>query len=385
MYLGLQEKELLEAGGINTAREIAQQPQIWKEIFEIYSKGYYNLNTFLDTAFNESSKVILTGAGTSAYIGLSLTGVFKRNRRTCTFAVPTTDIISHPQEYFFHDETILLVSFARSGNSPESIGAVELADQFCGKVFHLIISCAEEGKLVKYKSKNPLYTFLLPPDSNDKGLAMTSSYSGMLLAGMLIAEKGRLSVKETRVNNLCAQGAQMISKLEKLLQKAASLDFKRAVFLGSGDLFGVAKESHLKLQELTDGSVVCSFESFLGFRHGPKAVVDEATLMVYLFSSDDYVKKYELDLISSMKKGKKPIYELGISKKEDQGIKLDHFVFMEREGDETSGDYFPVCAVLPAQILGFYKSLQLGYKPDSPSKSGSISRVVEGVTIYPVS
>jgi tagatose-6-phosphate ketose/aldose isomerase len=38
--------------------------------------------------------------------------------------------------------------------------------------------------------------------------------------------------------------------------------------------------------------------------------------------------------------------------------------------------------VITAQILGVYRSLALGLRPDDPSPSGAISRVVRGVTIH---
>lgn len=383
-YLGFTEKELSYIGGIHTAKEIVQQPSVWREVFANYSADYDELNDFFDKAIEESNKIILTGAGTSAYIGLSLKSEFMKNRKICTFSVPTTDIISHPNDFFFENETIILVSFARSGNSPESVGTVEFADKLCKKVFHLVITCAEEGELANYESKNPYYTFLLPSIANDKSLAMTSSYSGMMLAGLLIAENKGLTEQKDMVNLLCKHGNEIIINNAKHLFKLSEMDFIRAVFLGSGELYGVAKESHLKLQELTDGTINCTYDSFLGFRHGPKAVVDEKTLIVYLFSFDHYVHKYELDLVSAMDKGKKPLFELGVSESVVKDVYLDQRISFDNSGNKNLGPYFPICAVLPAQILGFYKSIQLGLKPDSPSKSGSISRVVEGVQIYPV-
>jgi tagatose-6-phosphate ketose/aldose isomerase len=164
----------------------------------------------------------------------------------------------------------------------------------------------------------------------------------------------------------------------------AGRDFSRVVFLGSGPLLGTAMESHLKVQELTDGQVVCKYDSFLGFRHGPKAVIDEHTLVVFILSNSSYVHQYERDLIRSIDKGKPPLATVGIFEKAFSGLHFDMNLGMNTgQLKALPEELLPVAAVLPAQMLGFYKSLNLGLSPDNPSVNGAISRVVENVTIYP--
>ena len=156
----------------------------------------------------------------------------------------------------------------------------------------------------------------------------------------------------------------------------------RAVFLGSGPLFGTATESQLKLQELTDGRIVCKRDSFLGFRHGPKAVTNCETIIFYLFSNDDYTLRYEVDLVESMARGNKAMMEIGFSESCISNSRLDRIFCFNQDAPQLKEEFLSVCAILPAQILGFYKSLALGLRPDAPSQSGAISRVVEGVKIY---
>ena len=167
------------------------------------------------------------------------------------------------------------------------------------------------------------------------------------------------------------------------LKEVANLDFKRAVFLGSGALLGTARESHLKVQELTDGQVICKYDSFLGFRHGPKAVIDSSTLLVYLFSNNDYVHQYESDLVQTIHAGEKGLYNIGVYETNGEYLGLDMKIELSGGSEKLDEEFLSVCSVLPAQILGFFKSLQLGLTPDSPSITGTITRVVEGVTIYP--
>jgi tagatose-6-phosphate ketose/aldose isomerase len=381
-YLGIEESELIKKGGILTAREISQQPLLWQKIWQQVSLEIPTIKKFLkDSGFK---RVILTGAGTSAFIGLSLRGVFQRNTGILTEAISTTDLVSHPKDYFQATTPTLLISFARSGNSPESVAAVKLADEICVNVHHLIITCNADGLLAKYKTRKAKYVFTLPPESNDQSLAMTSSYSGMLLTGKLIAHAGSFEDTFLSISAITKYADKAISFYAEDIKQIAQLNFDRAVFLGAGPFLGTATESHLKLQELTDGKVICKNDSFLGFRHGPKAVIDETTLVVYIFSNNKYSLQYEKDLVDSMKKGKRPLAEIGISESTVEGVKLDYAFTFSENGFTVDEEFMTICSIVPAQLLGFYKSLQLGLMPDAPSKTGAITRVVEGVQIYSI-
>jgi tagatose-6-phosphate ketose/aldose isomerase len=379
-YLGLDQRTLIEMGAIHTAKEISQQPQLWRKVYDGILFQQTAIQGFLNDALAQSERIILTGAGTSAFIGLSLRGLFQRKTGIVTEAISTTDLVSHPQDYLL-DVPTLIISFARSGNSPESEAAVRLADELCSVCFHLVITCNAAGKLANYPAKKK-FVFELPKESNDQSLAMTSSYTSMLLAGLLVAGLNEIPLAGGMVNTLIKYGEKMISYYAPELKQIAEKDFTRAVFLGSGPLFGTATEAHLKLQELTDGKVICKKDSFLGLRHGPKAVINKTTLVVYLFSNDNYVLQYEKDLVNSMKKGNPPLLEVGIMETQPKDLILDHAFYFSENGSALPEEFLTVCSIIPAQILSFYKSLHLGVRPDSPSDSGAITRVVEGVQIY---
>jgi tagatose-6-phosphate ketose/aldose isomerase len=371
-----------ESGALHTAKEIAGQPELWLKVYQQVLEDKDRILTFLTKALPEVTRIILTGAGTSAYIGLTLHGIFSRSLKVHTDAVATTDLVSHPGDHFFKHETIMLISFARSGNSPESTAAVDLANQFCKKCFHVIITCDQDGQLAKWKSHSPKLLIVLPPEANDKSLAMTGSYSGMLLCGLLMTRLKDTEGLAPQINTLHEYGVKILKNYAPRIKEAASIDFKRVVFLGSGPLYGTATESNLKLQELTDGNIICKSHSYLGFRHGPKAVTNEETLIVFIFSNNPFVFQYERDLVISMKKGKTPMYTVGIFEYEIDGLELDLKIKLSESGNQLDEEMLTVCDILPAQLLGLYKSLALGLRPDSPSESGAISRVVEDVTIY---
>lgn len=381
-YLGMELPTLTEKHAVHTAREISQQPDLWLEVWQGISEQRAALEKFMNVALRDSRRIILTGAGTSAFIGLSLRGILQRRTGIITEAIATTDLVSHPTDYFQAEVPTLLISFARSGNSPESEAVVSLADTLCANCYHLVITCNPEGKLARHAGAKNGYVLALPPASNDQSLAMTSSYTGMLLAGVLIAHLKDFDATKKSVDVLAGYGRKIIQYHAPQLAKIAEKNFSRAVFLGSGPFFGSAKESHLKLQELTDGQVICKEDSFLGFRHGPKAVIDKTTLVCYIFSNEEYVSRYERDLVYSMKKGQPPMVEIGIMENKIPGISLDHIFYLSDNGIRLKEEFLAVCSAVPAQILGFYKSLQLGLRPDAPSTTGAITRVVEGVQIY---
>jgi tagatose-6-phosphate ketose/aldose isomerase len=205
----------------------------------------------------------------------------------------------------------------------------------------------------------------------------------MLLAGLLISLINKPGDIEDYINAIYSYGNKILHEYSGELKKIAEMDFERAVFLGSGMLKGVARESQLKVQELTDGKVICKYDSFLGFRHGPKAVINEKTLVVYLFSNNSYASNYETDLVKGVNAGRKTLCSVGFMEEDMNLSELDLKIILSENGKKLDEDFLSIVSVLPAQILGYYKSLNLGLKPDSPSDSGMIHRVVRGVKIHP--
>lgn len=364
-----------------TYKEIKQQPRMWVKACEQIRDRKAEIATFVHKYLDQDYKVVLTGAGTSAYIGDALEPALFRTLFRSARSIATTDILTAPENYFDSSSKVLLVSFARSGNSPESVGAVRAVEKTAGNVAHIFITCNALGQLALMQGEHIL-TVLLPPETNDLSLAMTSSYSTMLLACALIAHIDNIEAQQEHISCLSAAVEAAMEKYESDIRGIAGMGFKRAVFLGSGPLKGVAEESRLKLQELTDGSVMCAFDSFLGFRHGPKAVVKSDTLIVYLLSDKPAVQRYELDLIRQIKALG---YEMGsvlVSQHRPSGDCAGTLCIEIGLPASMPECFSCVSYIFVAQMLGMFKSLDFGLSPDSPSISGNISRVVEGVTVY---
>ena len=367
-----------------TWKEIQQQPAMWRATYDIVCSRKAEIEAFVKKYVAEGYEIILTGAGTSAYIGDALQWVLSDTLLKGAKAVATTDIITEAEGLFNKDSKVLLISFARSGNSPESVGAINLVNKTAGQAAHIFITCNEKGKMTAMADGNDnTLLVLLPPQTNDLSLAMTSSYSSMYLACAMIANIENIEEHKAQIEAVAAATAESLPKYNEAIKAMAERNFNRAVFLGSGELMGVAEESRLKLQELTDGTVMCAFDSFLGFRHGPKAVINEDTLLVYLLSETPATQRYEYDLIRQIKANNDITGYVAVSQSEPT-VGAEYFDLNVVIGvpAEVKRCYKSVSYIFVAQLLGFYKALDLKRSPDNPSVSGNISRVVEGVTIY---
>lgn len=369
----------------NTWREIHQQPRVWLKTYDVVYQMKDQIASFIKTYRNEGYEIVLTGAGTSAYIGDALKWVLAGTLLDGAKAIATTDIITEAPALFNKDSKVLLVSFARSGNSPESVGAINLVNRTAGEAAHIFITCNAEGKMTAMAddARHNTLLVLLPPETNDLSLAMTSSYSSMFLACAMMANIDKIEEHRLQIAALSEATENALAKYSDLISVIADRQFTRAVFLGSGELMGVAEESRLKLQELTDGTVMCAYDSFLGFRHGPKAVVSKDSLIVYLLSENPDTRRYEYDLIRQIKANNNVTGYIAVSQS-GTSVEPGTFDLSVTIGVPESVErcYKSVSYVIVAQLLGFYKALSLERNPDSPSVSGNISRVVEGVTIY---
>ena len=365
----------------HTKQEIEGQPELWQSVFDLIQTQQKEIKAFLEPVLNKNGlEIILTGAGSSAFVGEAAQGLVQKNSKRTTRAIATTDLVTHPELFFPKDHPVLLVSFARSGNSPESVETVNLADSFCSEIFHLVITCNKEGELFKYTRANTktALAILLPEKANDKSLAMTGSFTSMLLSILLVSDLKNLESHKLELQRIMNQGNLLLDSA-KAFKEISAKYFERVVFLGSGPMLAIARECHLKLQELTDGQIICKHDSFLGFRHGPRAVTNEQTLLVYLFSPSDHVYKYELDLAKSIAKDPRTIECVSIGRSEDKVLHSCLNIDLNLNSNQQLNI---VPATLVGQIMGYYKSLQLGLNPDNPSISGAISRVVQGVKIY---
>ena len=375
--LGLEEKYLKEKKGFNTAKEIEQQPRLWNETMKIIEKHEFEIKDFLRSIDLDNTKIIFTGAGTSEFVGNTLVPYLRESTLYDVESRATTDIVANPKIYIPTNKKVILVSFARSGNSPESVAAIEIANKVSNQIRHVIITCNPDGKLAKMDLKDSI-KLQMPKDSNDLGFAMTGSFSCMLLSGMSFFKIENLEEIKNSVKELSEETNKNISSYIEQVNKIINIPTERVVFLGSGPLKGLAQEVSLKVLELCSGQIPANFDTPLGFRHGPKSIVNSKTIIFNLISNYEYSKKYDSDLINELKNDGKASAIITLNKKEEykECINLETGINSENSIINALG------YLLPCQMYSFFKSLSLGITPDNPCPSGEVNRVVQGVIIH---
>ncbi|WP_158372615.1 SIS domain-containing protein [Cellulosimicrobium cellulans] len=371
-------------GSAHTAREIAQQPAVWRKVADLLGSARAEIDAKIGPLLaRDDVRIVFTGAGTSAFVGDTIAPALGELRSRPAEAVPTTDIVSNPHAAFAGDRPTLLVSFARSGNSPESVAATELAEQLLTEVHHLIITCNAEGRLAtEHAARERSTVLLLPPETNDQSFAMTSSFSSMLLTGWLVTSGAGEEQVRTTCERVAAAGDALLAERVGEIEKLAFTAPGRIVYLGSGPLAGAANEAGLKILELTAGKVVPWSDSSLGFRHGPKAVLDPTTLAVVLVSGDPYTRRYDLDMAREMAAAVPDgrLLVLSADPVDVDGAVAWSFPELAGAGDVATA----LVAVLVAQVVALFSSVGVGCTPDNPFPGGSVNRVVKGVVIHPL-
>ncbi len=384
-------KEELKVRGIeHTPKEILQQPSSWMKNFEVLKNRSDEIEGFVrERVSKDTKRVILSGAGSSHFIGLSCESLLRRMWQVNVEARASTEIVTDWESIFLKCLNTTMIYFSRSGNSPEVLGSFLLADKYHEKINHIIITCNKDGKLASLRSENGeennILRIILSEETNDKGLAMTSSFTTMLMTAQFLAHIYEIDKYEKIIHNASKAAEKILKDYSGLIKEIAELNFERAFFLGSGSLYGCAAEAHLKLQELTAGHIICKFDSFLGVRHGPEAAINDRTLIVYFVSSNPFRRRYEIDLIKDLYEKNLGLKKIAVCCGLNDELKryVDYVIDASDCGKYRVQDSCrPIVDVIVGQLLGLFKSLSLGLKPDNPSEKGVITRVVRGVKIY---
>lgn len=347
----------------HTWSEISQQPHLWPTTLQRVSAAVANLQL---SPILSHARVLLTGAGTSAYAASAIASAWQR-----AIAIPSTDLLLDTERYIADVDVV--ISIGRSGNSPESVASVNRIHKLRPEIAQLAITCNSEGML----AQSPLVrSIVLDPRTNDKSLAMTSSFSNLVLAGLSLADK---SAVESIVPIACSNARLHFDIINECTSRLACMVKDRFVLLCSSPLFSWAQEGALKALEMTAGKFSVLAETYLGLRHGPMSFVRPNTLILCLLSNDLLRRRYEQDLIEELRT-KNIGYLVGV------GATRDEASFF----DETIPAVLPVGAdilrtpfeIIGPQLLGYHMSLHAGHNPDAPSPDGVINRVVQGVKIY---
>ncbi|MDW5417516.1 SIS domain-containing protein [Iodobacter sp. CM08] len=380
-YLAYEPSSLADLGALHTAREISQQARLWRELTHglIQSKLEWK-SWMLDVLSTPSLRIILCGAGTSAFAGRALEPWLRASFGLSVEAVSTTDIVSKPLAFLDPARPTLMVSFARSGNSPESVAAVKLADQLLPYCRHLVLTCNPEGELARYSVANPhAYCVLMPEGSNDQSFAMTSSFSCMFVAAAMMLSPGiLLSRAKEQIESVAAFCEAQLDSWAVQAKALAGQGFKRVIYLGSAEMAGLAEEAALKMLELTAGRIATRFDSTLGVRHGPKFMIDaQSCVVMFMAPAKSDTRRYDDDLHAELITNGIAQQVLALGAKSSANLPL-----LEIDIAGLDDIYYALPYLLFAQLFAFESALALGLAPDNPCPTGEVNRVVQGVKIY---
>ncbi len=386
--LRLSASEKLERGLQHTPQEIAQQPGTWRRTLDRLQAQRNELEAFLVSVGlrGEPEKrptVFLVGAGTSDYIGRSLHHLLRRCWQCEVIPVASTSLLTDFSDSLVPGRRYLWISFSRSGDSPEGVAVLERALEECPQISHLLVSCNGSGRMMQAVEGRPgCHAIVLDDEVNDRSLAMTSSFTNMVLTGQFLAHISDPAGYALIVNALATAADSLMPQAAQLAHDLVGEGHPRVCFVGSGGLAGAAMESALKVLELTAGRVLSMSQATLALRHGPMAALDRDTLLVSFISSQAPRRNYELDLLREI--GGKGLVRTRVAVSADpRGLAGEaEYVLAPQTAAAIPDACRPVLDVLFGQLLGLFASIHAGLQPDTPSPTGAISRVVPELSIY---
>jgi tagatose-6-phosphate ketose/aldose isomerase len=377
-------EEQQHLGYFHTLREIRQQPSTWSRTAELMVQSV----SLLLHSLERISSLTLTGSGSSEFAGDCVRMVLQKELGINVQAVSGGALLTHGAQALPIGRPALMVSLARSGDSPESVGALALMLKTEPELRHLVLTSNGKGSLANAFQKDPRVTTITLDDrTNDRSLVMTSSFTNLVLAARFLG----LLQDPSRYESICtalADSARALLEMQvNALAQVAKAPFRRVLFLGSGARFAAAREAALKMLEMTAGRVTASCETYLGLRHGPMSAVHDDTLVVCFLSSEAKLRAYEADVLKELAQKQLGLFRLIAGDRVPReligakDVVIPYEVPYEHTKD-LEDDSLPVLDVIVGQTLALFRCLTEGLRPDAPSASGVIQRVVQGFPLH---
>lgn len=369
-----------ERGYVDTLREILQQPATWQataaQLREPSARA--QLQGVLTP---RPAHVVLTGSGSSIYAGECIAPDLQQTLGVPVLAIPAGTLLTHRNA--LPPGGGLLISIARSGDSPESAGVVDQLLAHEPDWSHLAITCNANGKLATQYKNAPRYAALvLDERTNDRSLVMTSSFTNLVLSGSALGGRADDAEWQQGVQRVAACVQHVFDHQADALAAVAYREVDQVVYLGSGGALGAAREAALKMLEMTGGRVTTMAETFLGLRHGPMSSLNEDTLVVAYLSPDPAVRAYEYDLLRELTRKQLGNVRVLVGEGIADDVIGPQDVAVDLQGLQAGDDALPLLAdVAVGQLLAFFRCLALGGKPDAPAQ-GVLTRVVEAFALH---
>lgn len=334
----------------HTWREIQSQPHAWAEALAVLQAHASQLAELAQAG--RYAGVIFTGCGSPYYLALAAAACFQELTGQAARGIPASEIWLNPRTALPADGRFLLVALSRSGETTETLRAVE-AFQAADRGDVLTLSCYPDRPLTTLGDINIIFA-----SGQEQSMAQTRAFSVLYLATVALAALWSKNSK------LMDELAQLPATCQGLLERSALLthqlgneaSINRFYFLGSGSRYGLACELSLKMKEMS----ISHSEPFhfMEFRHGPRAMAGSGALIVGLVS--DTNQAHEVAVLEDMRRQGAQVLAIG-----------------EHVGDIAFAAGLSAAAsdllYLPVgQLLGFVRALHNGCNPDQPENLAAV-------------
>jgi tagatose-6-phosphate ketose/aldose isomerase len=373
------------AGYADTVREIAQQPATWEQTARDVIDRARSLAAFRLREDGVSPRpIVLTGSGSSLYVAECLAPTLQARLGVVVRPFPAAMLLTDVEGCIDTADAPLVVSFARSGDSPESTAVLDLLLERFPLCRHLTITCNATGRLATAYTHDPrVMTVVLDPRTNDRSLVMTSSFTNMIVAGQVLGSLEDTAGYQGSIASLATLVRQLLAAYTGDLARVARLPFRSACFLGTGPRLGAARECALKMLEMSGGETGTIAETPLGLRHGPLAAVRDDSLVVAGIPGSALARGYAVDVLREIRQ-KRPgarMVIVGAAMPADLIADGDAAVLLPELRAIDDGGAAIVDTIV-GQVLALFRCLAAGLHPDGPSPDGIINRVVPEFRIY---
>lgn len=348
---------MVAARGAYTYQEIMSQGQAWEQTLAAFDQQRSQLTQWLSLP---REAIVFTGCGSTYYLSLAAAALWQSLTGWFASGVPASEMWLFP-EATLTSQPSLLVAVSRSGETSETLRALQVFRQRSAADI-LGVTVYADSQLARAAPR-----VLVTSGADEHSVAQTRSFSSMyvLIQAMTAVAAGNQPVLEHL--------KQLPGCFERLVQAYAPLakslaeDLRRQhfVFLGSGAYYGLALEAMLKMKEMSL-SAAEAFH-FLEYRHGPKSLVSDSTLVVGLLS--EAARAEELKVLAEMRRLGARVLAIDES---SQGLEADDVVelnsglaYLERGA-----------LLLPVlQLMAYYRSMANGLNPDMPTNLDAVVRL----------
>ena len=359
--------EQLEKGGYPhfMLKEIYEQP---RSIYDSFrgrfdaETGEIHMRSMEDYAerLKEIKRLILIGCGTSWHAGLVAEYLFEDLAR-----VPVE--VEYASEFRYRNPVLyaddLIVAISQSGETADSLAAMELAKRKGASVFGV---CNVVGSSIPRMSDAGAYTHAGP----EIGVASTKAFTAQVTVLALMAvgmAKLRGTMNLVAIKSFYEEMEAIPEKIEKALLLNDQIialaeqykDAKNFLYLGRGYNFPVALEGALKLKEIS--YIHAEGYPAAEMKHGPIALIDEEMPVVVIATNSEHYEKV-VSNIQEVKARKGKVIAVVSEGNRDLDNMVDHVI----EVPETIEPLSPLINTVPLQLLSYHIAVMRGCNVDQP-------------------